>query len=92
MQIGTHTDNSDNEQRETYDGPGEEQPMIDGAGAFTKDQMMLQEVLQKIGISEKHWDKFFSQEIGMYDFFLLRKEDLVELKLPIAARNRILAF
>ena len=28
----------------------------------------------------------------MYDFFLLSKEDLIELDLPIASRNRIIAI
>ena len=36
--------------------------------------------------------KFREQEIGLYDFLLLTKEDLIELDLPIAARNRIIAF
>jgi len=36
--------------------------------------------------------KFREQEIGLYDFLLLTKDDLVELDLPIAARNRIIAF
>ena len=36
--------------------------------------------------------KFREQEIGIYDFLLLKKDDLIELQLPIAARNRIMAF
>ena len=50
------------------------------------------EVLQKIGIGESHLWRFQEQEIGLYDFLLLTKEDLLELQLPIAARNRIAAF
>jgi len=53
---------------------------------------MLQEILIKIGVGEQHWHKFFREEIGIYDFFLLRREDLIELNLPIAVRNRIIAF
>ena len=49
-------------------------------------------LLQKIGITERHLWKFREQEIGLYDLFLLTKEDLIELELPIAARNRILVF
>ena len=36
--------------------------------------------------------KFREQEIGIYDFLLLKRDDLIELQLPIAARNRIMAF
>ena len=52
----------------------------------------LLDILVKIGIAEAHLWKFREQEIGLYDFLLLSKEDLVELGLPIAARNRIIAF
>ena len=52
----------------------------------------LLDILTKIGIGEAHLWKFREQEIGLYDFLLLSKEDLVELSLPIAARNRIVAF
>ena len=52
----------------------------------------LLDILIKIGIAEAHLWKFREQEIGLYDFLLLSKEDLVELGLPIAARNRIIAF
>ena len=50
------------------------------------------EILQKIGIGESHLWRFQEQEIGLYDFLLLTKEDLLELQLPIAARNRIAVF
>lgn len=52
----------------------------------------LYEILTKIGISEAHIYKFMEQEIGLYDFLLLSKDDLIELELPIAVRNRIIAF
>lgn len=52
----------------------------------------LVDLLARIGIAERHLWKFKEQEIGLYDLFLLTKEDLIELELPIAARNRILVF
>lgn len=59
---------------------------------MSNEQEMLKDIFVKIGVGEKHWHKFFNEEIGIYDFFLLRREDLIELQLPIAVRNRILAF
>ena len=56
------------------------------------DAHQLRDVLHKIGVGENHLHKFREQEIGIYDFLLLTREDLVELQLPIAARNRIAAF
>ena len=50
------------------------------------------QLLLKIGIGEGHIWKFKEQEIGLEDFFLLTKDDLLELDLPIAARNRIIAI
>lgn len=52
----------------------------------------LLDVLHKLGVSEIHFEKFMSQEITLYDLFLLTKSDLQELGLPIGARNRVLAF
>ena len=52
----------------------------------------LRDILQKIGVGENHLHKFMEQEIGIQDFLLLTREDLIELHLPIAARNRIIAF
>ena len=49
-------------------------------------------LLLKIGIGEAHIWKFKEQEIGLEDFFLLTKDDLLELDLPIAARNRVIAI
>lgn len=69
----------------------DEEP-IENFESLTREQQMLQDILIKIGVGEQHWHKFFNEEIGIYDFFLLRREDLIELSLPIAVRNRILAF
>lgn len=52
----------------------------------------LEKLLQGLGIKENHWGKFIEHEITLYDIFLLSKLDLKELGLPIAARNRIIAF
>jgi hypothetical protein len=69
----------------------DEEP-IENFESLTREQQMLQDILIKIGVGEQHWHKFFREEIGIYDFFLLKREDLIELSLPIAVRNRILAF
>ena len=47
--------------------------------AQTNGGQQLLDILQRIGISEAHLWKFQEQEIGLYDFFLLSKEDLIEL-------------
>ena len=52
----------------------------------------MEALLESLGINRSHWSKFYEQEIRLYDLFLLTKSDLKELGLPIAARNRILAF
>jgi hypothetical protein len=57
-----------------------------------REQRLLLDILVKIGVAQKHWQKFLDEEIGVYDFFLLRRDDLIELQLPIAVRNRIIAF
>ena len=47
-------------------------------------------LLKKIGITDRHIWKLVQEEVGISDLLLLTKQDLVELELPIAARNRIL--
>ena len=59
---------------------------------FSQEKDQLQEILQKIGVSVQHIHKFAEQEIKVQDLLLLTKDDLVEMKLPIACRNRILVF
>ena len=41
---------------------------------------------------EKYLEVFEREEIQLKDFYLLKREDLVEMQIPIGIRNRILKF
>ena len=53
--------------------------------------LTLHNILKSLGLSQ-YIQLFNSQGFQLADFLLLTREDLIELGLPISARNRILAF